>query len=80
MRSPARRGAARSPQLPEEVDMDREIEDDNIRPPPHYHEDGPPQVLTPDTARQGPKGSRVLVVLVCALALAAIAWLAVAYI
>ena len=43
------------------------VEDDDIRPPPHYREGGPPQIVTADTARQGPKGSRVLVILVCSL-------------
>ena len=47
--------------------MGNTIEDDNIRPPPHYHEGGPPQIVTSDTARQGPKGSRILVILVCSL-------------
>jgi hypothetical protein len=59
--------------------MAHEIEDDNIRPPPHYYDGGPPQVLTPDTARQGPRGYRVLAVLLCALVLAAVAWLLVSY-
>jgi hypothetical protein len=54
------------------------IEEDNIRPPPHYHEDGPPQVITSDTGRQGPLGRRVLVVLVIALIATGIAWLLVA--
>ena len=58
--------------------MAGEIEDDNIRPPPHYHEGGPPQVLTADTARQGPKGYRVLWVLLGSLALVIVAWLIVA--
>jgi hypothetical protein len=49
-----------------------EIEQDNIAPPPHYREDGPPQVVTSDTARQGPLGSRVLLVLVASIAAAAI--------
>jgi hypothetical protein len=43
------------------------IEEDNIQPPPHYREGGSPQVITADTARQGPKGARVLVVLVASL-------------
>ena len=53
--------------------MAGDIEDDNVRPPPHYHEGGPPQVVTADTARQGPKGYRVLWVLLGSLVLAAIA-------
>ena len=47
--------------------MANTVEDDNIQPPPHYREGGPQQVVTADTARQGPKGSRVLVILVCSL-------------
>jgi hypothetical protein len=47
--------------------MANTVENDNIRPPPHYREGGPPQIVTSDTARQGPKGSRVLVMLVCSL-------------
>ena len=47
--------------------MENTVEPDNIRPPPHYREDGPPQVVTSDTARQGPGGPRVLVILVCSL-------------
>ena len=47
--------------------MNTEIERDNIVPPPHYREDGPQQVVTSDTARQGPLGSRVLMVLVMSL-------------
>jgi hypothetical protein len=53
--------------------MNREIEQDNIVPPPHYREDGTQQVVTSDTARQGPLGSRVLMVLVISLIAAAIA-------
>ena len=54
------------------------VEDDNIRPPPHYREGGPPQVITADTARQGPPGWRVLIVLVGSLIAAAIAWAVIA--
>ena len=43
------------------------IEKDNIRPPPHYDAAKGPQIITSDTARQGPKGRRVLVVLVAAM-------------
>jgi hypothetical protein len=43
------------------------VEEDNIQPPPPYREGGPPQVITADTARQGPKGARVLVVLLASL-------------
>jgi hypothetical protein len=52
--------------------MSSEVEDDNITPPPHYHENGPPQVVTSDTARQGPLGSRVLMVLVLSLVCVAV--------
>jgi hypothetical protein len=47
--------------------MSTEIEDDNIVQPPHYREDGPPQVITSDTARQGPLGKRVLLILLMSL-------------
>ena len=43
------------------------VEEDNIQPPPHYREGGPAQVVTSDTARQGPLGSRVLLVLILSL-------------
>jgi hypothetical protein len=54
------------------------IEKDNIRPPPHYDAAKGPQIITSDTARQGPKGRRVLVVLVAALIAVGIAWMLVA--
>ena len=57
-----------------------EIEEDNIQPPPHYREGGPAQRITADTARQGPLGSRVLVVLVCSLIALAIVWIALIYV
>ena len=38
------------------------VEEDNIRPPPHYDAVKGPQIITSDTARQGPKGNRVLMV------------------
>jgi hypothetical protein len=47
--------------------LETTVEEDNIRPPPHYHEGGPPQIITADTARQGPRGPRVLAILVCSL-------------
>ncbi|WP_158813552.1 hypothetical protein [Methylocapsa sp. S129] len=50
------------------------VEDDNIRPPPHYRPNGPPQVVTADTARQGPKGNRVLIILVASMIAAGLAW------
>ncbi len=59
--------------------MASEAERDNIRQPPHYREDGSPQVVTADTARQGPKGTRVFWVLVGSLALCLVAWLIVEY-
>ena len=51
----------------------REVEPDNIQPPPHYRE-GRSQNLTSDTGRQGPSGVRVLVVLLASLAAAVAAW------
>jgi len=54
------------------------VEEDNIKPPPHYHEGGPPQVLTADTARQAPRGTPVLWVLLAALIAIGIAWVLVA--
>lgn len=53
------------------------VEEDNIRPPPHYREGGPPQVVTADTVRQGPSGWRVLIVLVGSLIAAGIVWVAI---
>ena len=54
------------------------VEEDNIRPPPHYDAAKGPQIITSDTARQGPKGRRVLVVLVAALIAVGIALFLVA--
>ena len=48
------------------------VEEDNITPPPMYHGDGQPQVVTADTARQGPLGKPVLWVLIAALVLVVI--------
>jgi hypothetical protein len=59
-----------------EKDSIHTVEEDNIKPPPLYQEGGPPQVLTSDTARQAPRGTRVLWVLV-ALAVG-IAWVVIA--
>jgi hypothetical protein len=56
------------------------VEPDNISPPPHYREGGPPQIITSDTARQGPKGWRGLSILVGGLVLIGIAWAIVAYV
>ncbi|HEY4926901.1 MAG TPA: hypothetical protein VII20_21030 [Roseiarcus sp.] len=50
------------------------IEPDNITPPPHYREGEPPQIITSDTARQGPKGRRGLVILIASLVTIGIAW------
>jgi hypothetical protein len=53
----------------------RTIEEDNIVTPPPY--DGVhPQILTPDTARQGPLGAPVMWVLVGAVVLAVVGLLA----
>ena len=54
------------------------VEDDNISPPPHYRPDGPPQVVTSDTARQGPIGTRVFMVLAGSLVAIGVAWIVVA--
>jgi hypothetical protein len=51
-----------------------EVEEDNIRPPPHYRPGGPQQVITADTARQGPSGARVLMMLVASMVAIGIAW------
>jgi hypothetical protein len=60
-----------------EQDATHIVEEDNIQQPPLYHEGGPPQVVTADTARQGPLGTPVLWVLVGALVLAGVAWMVV---
>jgi hypothetical protein len=57
------------------TDSNHTVEEDNIRPPPHYDDVKGPQIITSDTARQGPKGRRVLVVLVAALVIVGIAWM-----
>ena len=49
--------------------MGKVIEEDDIHRPPPYSPELGPQILTPDTARQGPLGSRVLVVLAGSLLL-----------
>jgi hypothetical protein len=59
------------------TDIVHTVEEDNIRPPPHYHPETGPQIITSDTARQGPRGRRVLVVLVCALIAIGVAWVLV---
>jgi hypothetical protein len=55
--------------------MEPVVEADNIRAPPHYRPGGPPQIVTSDTARQGPKGRRVLVVLIVSLVAVGVAWI-----
>jgi hypothetical protein len=80
-----RKTLRRDPQLPGSEAMDsmvktdsiHTIEKDNIRPPPHYHPETGPQIITSDTARQGPRGTRVLVVLVCGLIAIGVAWVLV---
>ena len=49
-----------------------DIEEDNIVPPPHYREGGPPQVVTSDTARQGPLGIRALLILIASIVAVAV--------
>ena len=56
------------------TDDNHTVELDNIKPPPHYEDVEGPQIITSDTARQGPRGTRVLVVLVCGLAAVYIAF------
>jgi hypothetical protein len=60
------------------VDQDgnRIVEEDNIVPPPMYKENARPQVVTSDTARQGVLGKPVLLVLMVALVLVCIGFLA----
>jgi hypothetical protein len=60
-----------------ERDATHIVEEDGITPPPHYDEANGPQVLTPDTARQAPKGVPVLWVLIGGLVLIGVAWAAV---
>ncbi len=55
------------PTTEEEPLAARVVEPDNITPPPHYRDTEGPQIITSDTARQGPAGNRVLVVLVVSL-------------
>jgi len=54
-------------------DRNRQVEPDEMKPPPHYRE-GRRQVITTDTARQGPGGVRVLIVLGVSLVAAMIIW------
>jgi hypothetical protein len=46
------------------TDSNHTVELDNIKPPPHYNAVKGPQIITSDTARQGPLGSPVLAVLI----------------
>jgi hypothetical protein len=55
--------------------MSHVVERDNIQPPPR-HTDAHPAVVTGDTARQAPRGKRVLFVLVAGLGLIAVAFAA----
>jgi hypothetical protein len=50
------------------------VEEDNIQSPPHYNAVKGPQILTSDTARQGPLGRPVLVVLICGIVAVCIAF------
>jgi hypothetical protein len=54
------------------------VEEDNITPPPHYRPDGAPQVVTSDTARQGPRGTRVFYVLAGGLVAVVVAGIVIA--
>jgi hypothetical protein len=52
------------------------VEEDDVRPPPLYDEEaGRPQVVTADTARQGPLGKPVLWVLIGAVVLCGVSFL-----
>ncbi len=55
-------------------DGGRVVEGDNIQAPPHYRDDGKPQVITSDTVRQAPGGGRVLVVLVASFIMLGVIW------
>jgi len=59
-----------------EQDANHTVEEDDIVPPPMYDEVKGSQVLSADTARQGPLGKPVLWVLVAALVLAGVGLLA----
>ena len=51
------------------------VEGDKVQPPPK-HTNAHPAVVTSDTARQAPRGTRVLIVLLVALGLIAVAFAA----
>lgn len=53
--------------------MSHIVERDTVTPPPK-HTDAHPAVVTGDTARQAPRGKRVLYVLVAAMVLIALAF------
>lgn len=52
------------------------VEEEETLPPPMYQENGPPEVVTGDMARQGPLGKPVLWVLLAGMALVCVALLA----
>jgi hypothetical protein len=60
------------------TDSNHTVELDNIQPPPHYHPEAGPQVITSDTARQGPKGRRVYIVLIVSMIIIVVALFLVA--
>jgi hypothetical protein len=54
------------------------IEEDDVQPPPRAADaTGKPQVLTADTARQGPRGTPVLWVLIAGLVAIGLAWIVI---
>ena len=53
------------------------VEEDETVAPPTYQENGPPEVITGDMARQGPLGKPVLWVVIGGLVLVGAAFLAV---
>jgi hypothetical protein len=56
------------------TDSNHTVELDNIKPAPHYDDVDGPQIVTSDTARQGPLGSRVLAILLGGLAAVVLAF------
>jgi hypothetical protein len=63
-----------------EKDAIHVVEEDNIQPPPHYTDVAGPQIITSDTARQGPSGTPVLWVLICGLFAIGVAWVVIHWI
>jgi hypothetical protein len=59
-----------------QLDMSHIIEPDSMRPAPR-HNDAHPAVVTADTARQGPRGTRVLYVLLAAIGLICVLFAAI---